>query len=656
MSHSQDWNNDKAVAAAANANKHSRRMQNSSAASKEKAMATPPTSPRKSNARPRPSNSEFDRGKDGRKPAGRDLWKPADVQSQPQPPSQRHAAPRRGHTAQAATSKPHTTEAPPSSTVEEGGPAGSLFRQPSASIISQDQLISEVKGIYAGLVMVESKCIEVANVQSVYKSSAATLTSEQWQALIALHRTLLHEHHDFFLASQHPSAGESLQRLANKYAMPARMWRHGIHSFLELLRLKLPESLDFMLCFIYLAYTNTALLYETIPAFEDTWIECLGDLARYRMAIEDEDIRDRETWTGVARGWYLKASNRLPRTGRLYHHLAILARPNALQQLFYYAKSFCVATPFPSARESIMTLFEPVFSYKAPHLLDIDAEFITVHGVLFCGQHKERLAPSMDKFIQLLPDRINQAGRDWLEIGYVAMAATCFLFLLTCFNRYHVGIALTCSLLGYGEPSNMLMKIIAKPPSDVTSEESTAEPEATQRSSPETFSYALDFTIRIFKVIIDRKDDASVLPFLHTIFTFLHCMSGYEEALAPFETKFPWDLTADFLNSLLQQCVKDEFKPRLDTAVFPGPFANEKKKRPLPEDFAMRGLLFSETYHPPEWFEEHGMEEDEKYFELPSMAMLRRERILWISKRIASKSNRLAWDDTNGRFLIPGAA
>jgi hypothetical protein len=58
-----------------------------------------------------------------------------------------------------------------------------------------------------------------------------------------------------------------------------------------------------MLAFIYLAYQMIALLYETVSAFEDTWIECLGDLGRYRMAIEDEDIRDRETWAGVARSW-----------------------------------------------------------------------------------------------------------------------------------------------------------------------------------------------------------------------------------------------------------------------------------------------------------------------------------------------------------------
>jgi hypothetical protein len=48
--------------------------------------------------------------------------------------------------------------------------------------------------------------------------------------------------------------------------MPARMWRHGIHSFLEPLRHRLPASLDHMLAFIYFAYTMIALVYETVPA------------------------------------------------------------------------------------------------------------------------------------------------------------------------------------------------------------------------------------------------------------------------------------------------------------------------------------------------------------------------------------------------------
>ncbi|PQE16120.1 methyltransferase domain-containing protein [Rutstroemia sp. NJR-2017a BBW] len=271
--------------------------------------------------------------------------------------------------------------------------------------ISQEQLVAEVKGIYAGLVMVEAKCIEVDNKQAGLtqgdSSSQSKLNNEQWQALIALHRTLLHEHHDFFLASQHPSASLALRRLASKYAMPARMWRHGIHSFLELLRHRLPQSLDHMLAFIYLAYSMMALLYETVPAFEDTWIECLGDLGRYRMAIEDDDIRDREVWTGVARHWYSKASNKAPTTGRLYHHLAILARPNALQQLYYYAKSLCVVVPFTSARESILTLFDPVLNaengqgqYRLPPL---DTAFGTQDQsspAMVSVRHAERLSNS----------------------------------------------------------------------------------------------------------------------------------------------------------------------------------------------------------------------------------------------------------------------
>jgi polyribonucleotide nucleotidyltransferase len=91
-----------------------------------------------------------------------------------------------------------------------------MLLQPDTRPISQEQLVNEVKGIYAGLVMVEKKCVEICQEQS---QSTVKLSNEQWQALIALHRTLLHEHHDFFLASQHPTASPALRRLPTKYAM-----------------------------------------------------------------------------------------------------------------------------------------------------------------------------------------------------------------------------------------------------------------------------------------------------------------------------------------------------------------------------------------------------------------------------------------------------
>ena len=84
--------------------------------------------------------------------------------------------------------------------------------------------MEEVKGIYAGLVMVATQCIEVDRTYSANTDSSNTKPNpEQWRALIHLHRTLLHEYDDFFLASQHLSASPALRRLAAKYTIPSRM-------------------------------------------------------------------------------------------------------------------------------------------------------------------------------------------------------------------------------------------------------------------------------------------------------------------------------------------------------------------------------------------------------------------------------------------------
>ncbi len=78
-----------------------------------------------------------------------------------------------------------------------------IFLEPATRPITQEQLIAEVKGVYSGLVMVEQRCIEI---DQGLASRNSKISNEQWRALIALHRTLLHEHYDFFLATQHPLA------------------------------------------------------------------------------------------------------------------------------------------------------------------------------------------------------------------------------------------------------------------------------------------------------------------------------------------------------------------------------------------------------------------------------------------------------------------
>ena len=49
-----------------------------------------------------------------------------------------------------------------------------MLKQPETRAITQDQLVNEVKGIYAGLVMVEKKCVEIDQQQSQTKNKLLT--------------------------------------------------------------------------------------------------------------------------------------------------------------------------------------------------------------------------------------------------------------------------------------------------------------------------------------------------------------------------------------------------------------------------------------------------------------------------------------------------
>ncbi|KAL2044718.1 hypothetical protein N7G274_002492 [Stereocaulon virgatum] len=286
-----------------------------------------------------------------------------------------------------------------------------ILLQPETRPISHEQLVVEVKGIYAALVMVEAKCIDIdekhtAAVEEKDPLTPVALRNDQWQALIALHKQLLLEHHDFFLASQHPSTRPALSRLAAKYAMPARMWRHGIHAFLEVLRHRLPDSLEHRVAFIYIAYNMMALLYETGPSFKDTyiWIEYLGDLGRYRVAIEHDEPKSCEVWSNVARFWYNQASGGNPTVGRLHHHLAILTRLDPLVELSLYLRALTCLAPFESARASVMTLFNPVLSKDAR--LDkssLETMFTMAHGILFTATSSDRVSDSKYEFGHDIP-------------------------------------------------------------------------------------------------------------------------------------------------------------------------------------------------------------------------------------------------------------
>ena len=548
-----------------------------------------------------------------------------------------------------------------------------LLLQPETRPISHDQLFLEVKGIYAGLLMVESKCIEVDSRQSKAAlerdpSRPTKLSDEQWQALISLHKTLLHEHHDFFLASQHPSANPALSKLPEHYSMPARMWRHGIHSFLEVLRHRLPESLDHMLAFIYIAYSMVALLYETVSSFESTWIECLGDLGRYRMAIED-DMRDREVWSGVARFWYGKGADKDPDQGRLYHHLAILARHSSLQQLSLYSKALTCVTPFESARSSIMTLFSPILNGKdSLYLRSIPFEtmFIKVHGMLFSGTALESYDSSLSRLIDLLDRYITRLAAKFKEQGiFAAIANISALFeygggvrqsgatksiLQLCFKPLRdaedraIGEAklraqeegkagpasslrLASKLLQVGDVDLALLAVESIKP--VASDREFIDPSDLE-TSLQFITRAMKLAFNTFTICLRQICDKNVLPLIGVYFMFIWDLTRIEDinGVKTLITKeAPWREMCSFLNTLVKP---ETLSSRVRAPNFPTP--KEQNGRPLPEDFLMRG----QWYFPSHRFSGTMVDEEERAIEVASNVATRVERILWLGLHTAS--------------------
>ncbi|MCJ1251472.1 hypothetical protein MMC30_008705, partial [Trapelia coarctata] len=552
-------------------------------------------------------------------------------------------------------------EQPDSDNSTEADPE--LILQPETRPISHDQLVVEVKGIYAGLVMVEAKCIDVDEKQTVAAqekdpSKQNMLTPGQWQALIALHKILLHEHHDFFLASQHPSASPALSRLAAKYSMPARMWRHGIHAFLEVLRHRLPESLDHMLAFIYIAYSMMALLYETVPTFEDTWIECLGDLGRYRMAIEDDDIRDREVWSSVARFWYEKAADKSPNVGRLYYHLAILARPGTLQQLSLYTCSLTCIIPFESAKGSIRTLFNPILegresSYHRSSLMEII--FVKAHGLLFTDGSMKEFDGCVQRLLGGLIDTyIGRVTAKFKEQGVFAALSNIASLLEYGVLKDRGGSRSSLRLAfeeirAQGQATNAHQNAEIASSTETAPASPAAEPFTPheREASLRTTSHAIDITFGTLAIALRRISDKNVYPLVHVYLVFIYSIMNVEKAMKLFERGIPWSDLASFLTALA--------KPEAITSKVLGEQFPKPEKgvgRPLPEDFFMRSQLWTESIFPDTWFLDAAVDDEERSLELPSMAAPRGERVLWLGYRIVACNRWLSYNPSSNSITV----
>lgn len=206
-----------------------------------------------------------------------------------------------------------------------------------------------------------------------------------------------------------PRLPASLHSLPQRYNIPTRLWQTAFHQLLERMRHAIvsapppPSSsasttngssppanvLEHLIEFIQYAYGHYSQLFEdpTVTMFRAAWIEQLGDLARYRMAVAglasrvsaaqhshgqpnggslqlshsperearpaeaasigvaalgDWEVEEQDSWRVIARDWYGQGVAETPGTGRLQHHLALLSKGDELKSLYHYVKR-CVS-------------------------------------------------------------------------------------------------------------------------------------------------------------------------------------------------------------------------------------------------------------------------------------------------------------------------
>ena len=371
------------------------------------------------------------------------------------------------------------------------------------------------------------------------------------------------------------------------------------------------------------------------------------------MAIEDDEPKDREVWSNVARFWYNKAADKSPNIGRLYHHLAILARPFTLEQLSLYTRSLTCVTPFESAKGSIMTLFNPILNGKESatrRSSSFETTFIRAHGILFTKTHAD---PS-DRF----DEAIKELEADGLFDNYIVKVAARFKEI-----GVFAAIANIAALFEYGIANHGVPKPILRLALEASRGANQLKDEASQFGSPKVsdaqsnpqlarlglsdleallssssgrsldiVALASKIAFKTLSVCLRRVHDLNVHPLVHVYLVFLRAFVGVEIAMRCIESYVPWNGICSFLNSLTTPSrVAD---PSFRCKDFPEP--EEGPGRPLPEDFVIRGQLYSQCYFPEAWFTDAMVDDDERSLDLPSMAEPRGDRLFWLGHCIAS--------------------
>jgi len=255
------------------------------------------------------------------------------------------------------------------------------------------------------------------------------------------------------------------------------------------------------------------------------------------------------------------------------------------------------------------------------------------------------------------------------------------------FATYGVSLAVTniAALFGYGSPDNLLRQLfdtalnkptLASRPSKqhgITSSFLLLD-DPTLLNSEMPSSPVIKFCYHSFNTIVrrtpkDKKSLQFLLPFVHTMLVFFSGIetlktyatsetaeenSNQTTPLHMLDTLFPsnevdWSALSAFLNLIASTYpITDHMEAFEGTGIFP------TDGHPLPEDYMIRGLVWTQRYFPPRWFEDRS-EDDDGSRALETEANRKEEhragRVLPLGMDVARHSRFLSYNREVRRFF-----
>lgn len=434
-------------------------------------------------------------------------------------------------------------------TVSSTGPSGSasvdisskmsLLKDSDFHLPTTEKLLVEIQNAYFDISRLEEKC--TLSFKQAELRYGTEFNAEMYGDLYTCQVKLMNKYFDFMFLAYHPSGDSVTRGLVKRYKIPLRMWNKGIFKFLDILRSKLPDSKELIAKFIFHCFHLLSMLVEPPYESRHMWLEALGDIARFSMAVGDISNCD---WRVISQYWYLQATNKSPGVGRLYHHCAVVCIYR-LESLYYFCKSLTVLQPFAPSREIILSLFD---SNKGEVNTPV-ASFITLHEINITQADSRR---------HELPELLSQVAlgiqKDTEFRSRAALLAVCNI----------------SAIIGYGSSTNPYIKYFngLLYDSELTEEAAMHDGNNDDSRSFGHFYVSKQVAFEILRSYIsaDHEDSVShLIIWLH----FLNELSDNQRLTHELvkDPMFPAQELVDYLNVVLQESISIIYKDTEEAAA-----------------------------------------------------------------------------------------